>query len=70
LRSNPSNEGKKKKKEFKESCVLVAHGCNPSYSGGRDQKGYGLKPALGNSFRDPILKNYLTTKGLVEWLRW
>jgi hypothetical protein len=23
----------------------VAHACNPSYSGGRDQEDYGLKPA-------------------------
>jgi hypothetical protein len=25
----------------------VAHACNPSYSGGRDQEDQGLKPALG-----------------------
>jgi hypothetical protein len=24
---------------------MVAHACNPSYSGGRDQEGHGLKPA-------------------------
>jgi hypothetical protein len=29
--------------------VLVAHSCNPSYSGGRDQEDHGLKPALANS---------------------
>jgi hypothetical protein len=27
--------------------VLVSHTCNPSYSGGRYQEDYGLKPALG-----------------------
>jgi hypothetical protein len=27
--------------------VLVARGCNPSYSGGRDQKDHSSKPALG-----------------------
>jgi hypothetical protein len=27
----------------------VAHACNPSYSGGRDQEDQGLKPAWGNS---------------------
>jgi hypothetical protein len=27
------------------SQVLVAHACNPSYSGGRDQEDRGLKPA-------------------------
>jgi hypothetical protein len=29
--------------------VLVAHTCNPSYSGGRDQEAHGLKPAQANS---------------------
>jgi hypothetical protein len=32
----------------------VAHICNPSYLGGRDQEGHGLKPAQANSSRDPI----------------
>jgi hypothetical protein len=27
----------------------VAHTCNPSYSGGRDQEDQGLKPVLANS---------------------
>jgi hypothetical protein len=31
------------------SRVLVAHACNPSYSGGRDQEDQGLKPAQANS---------------------
>jgi hypothetical protein len=35
----------------------VAHVCNPSYSGGRDQQDCGVKPAWANSFRDPISKN-------------
>jgi hypothetical protein len=30
------------------SQVLVAHACNPSYSGGRDQEDPGSKPAQGN----------------------
>jgi hypothetical protein len=34
----------------------VAHACNPSYSGGRDEEDHGLKPALANSSRDPISK--------------
>jgi hypothetical protein len=34
--------------------VPVAHTCNPSYSGGRDGKDCGLKPAWANSSRDPI----------------
>jgi hypothetical protein len=34
----------------------VAHTCNPSYSGGRDQD-CDSKPAQANSSQDPILKN-------------
>jgi hypothetical protein len=36
--------------------VPVAHICNPSYSGGRDQEDYGSKPAQANSSQDPISK--------------
>jgi hypothetical protein len=43
--------------EFKASWVQVAHACNPSNSGGRDQEDGGLKPAQANSLRDPMLKN-------------
>jgi hypothetical protein len=35
----------------------VAHACNPSYSGGRDQEDCSLKPAWANSSQDPILKS-------------
>jgi hypothetical protein len=39
---------------------LVAHACNPSYSGGRDHE----DPAsLANSLWDPILKKPITKKG-------
>jgi hypothetical protein len=34
----------------------VAHACNPSYSGGRDQENQVSKPAWANSLRDPISK--------------
>jgi hypothetical protein len=34
----------------------MAHTCNPSYSGGRDQKVCGSKPAWANSSQDPILE--------------
>jgi hypothetical protein len=37
--------------------VPVAHACNPSYSGGRDQEDLGLKPAWANSSQDLISKN-------------
>jgi hypothetical protein len=42
----------------------VAHTYNPSYSGGRDQEGHGLKekPAQGNSSRDPLSKIPITKK--------
>jgi hypothetical protein len=41
----------------------VAHICNPSYSGGRDQEDCGSKPAQGNSSGDPISKIANTKKG-------
>jgi hypothetical protein len=45
-------------KQKRELCqVPVAHTCNPSYSGGKDQEDHGLKPAWANSLLDPILKN-------------
>jgi hypothetical protein len=34
----------------------VAHACNPSYSGGRDQEDHVPKPAQANSLQDPISK--------------
>jgi hypothetical protein len=71
-------ERKKDKREnlymapFKNSLgrALVAHACNPSYSGGRDQEDCGSKPAWENSSKDPISKKPFTKKkkGLVEWL--
>jgi hypothetical protein len=55
-------------KKDKDSRGLVAHTCNPRYSGGRDQEDQSLKPAWANSSRDTILKQPITKKGLVEWL--
>jgi hypothetical protein len=40
----------------KISGVPVAHTCNPSYSGGRDQEDNGSKPARANSSERPCLK--------------
>jgi hypothetical protein len=40
----------------KKGQALVAHTCNPSYSGGRDQEDHSLKPTQGNHLRDPISK--------------
>jgi hypothetical protein len=50
----------------------VAHTCNPSYSGGRDQEDQGSKPAQVNSSQDPISKIPITKKsrgsaGGVAW---
>jgi hypothetical protein len=47
----------------------VAHACNPSYSGGRDQEDYGSKPAQANSSVRPYLEKSFTKVGLVEWLK-
>jgi hypothetical protein len=49
--------------------VLVAHTCNPSYSGGRDQEDGGSKPAQANSSMRLYLKKAITKIGLVEWLK-
>jgi hypothetical protein len=38
----------------------VAHACNPSYSGGRDQEDCSLKPASANSVWDPTEKKSWT----------
>jgi hypothetical protein len=51
------------------SWALVAHACNPSYSGGREQEDYGSKSVWANRSRDPILKKTHHKKGLVEWLK-
>jgi hypothetical protein len=47
----------------KKSRVLLAHTCNPSYSGGRDQEAHGSLLAQANSSQDPILKKLITKKG-------
>jgi hypothetical protein len=44
----------------------VAHACNPSYSGGRDQEDQGSKLAWANSF---CSKKKKSPKSLVEWLK-
>jgi hypothetical protein len=48
---------KKMNSRMKEkSWAPVAHSCNLSYSGGRDQEDCSLKPAQANSLQDPISK--------------
>jgi hypothetical protein len=52
------------------SWLSVAHTCNPSYSGDRDQEDFDSKPAWGNSPKRPYLeKTHPTKKSLVEWLK-
>jgi hypothetical protein len=46
--------------------TLVAHTCNPSYSGHRDQEDSSLKPPQANSSQDPILKKKSITKKALE----
>jgi hypothetical protein len=58
--------------EYSAEPGLVAHACNPSYSGGRDQEDRSSKPAGANSSRDPISKKNkkrITKIGLVKWLK-
>jgi hypothetical protein len=44
--------------------ALVAHACNPSYSGGRDQEDCGSKPVQANSStRHYLEKKAFTKKG-------
>jgi hypothetical protein len=66
---------KKGKKKVSGPCLKnnskpepVAHTCNPSYSGGRDQYDHGSKPTQANSSRAPILKTSYK-KRLVERLK-
>jgi hypothetical protein len=57
-------------KKIKLNQMPVAHTCNPSYSGGRDQEDRGLKPVWVNSSTRPYLKKTLHKKiGLVEWVK-
>jgi hypothetical protein len=45
------------------SQVPVAHACNPSYLGGRDQEIHGSKPAQANNSQDHISKIPNTNQG-------
>jgi hypothetical protein len=51
------------------SWALVAHDCNPSYSGGRDQEDCSSKPAWTNNSTRPYLKKPFTKIGLVGRLK-
>jgi hypothetical protein len=66
---NKNKNIKKEKLKKKKSRVLMAHACNPSYSGDRDQEDRSSKPAQTNRSRRPYLKKSLHKKGLAEWLK-
>jgi ribosomal protein S21 len=55
--------------EEKYCWTPVAHACNPSYSGGKDQEARSSKPPGANSLQGPISKKPITKIGLVEWLK-
>jgi hypothetical protein len=47
----------------------VAHACNPSYSGGRNQEDCSLKPAQQSSASKTLSRKNPSRKGLMEWLK-
>jgi hypothetical protein len=46
-----------------KSQALMAHACDPSYSGGRDQEDHSSMPSQTNSSQDPISKTLNTKNG-------
>jgi hypothetical protein len=50
-------------------CQPIAHACNHSYSGGRNQKDRGSKSAQANSLWDYYLTKIHHKKGLVKGLK-
>jgi O-acetyl-ADP-ribose deacetylase (regulator of RNase III) len=76
--NNLQKQGTHSGQKFLTSCYkkpetrhrTVAHTCNPSYSGGRDQKDFDSKSAWANSSGSPYLDKIPHKKrGLVEWLK-
>jgi hypothetical protein len=59
---NTLHLGEKEKKP-EPGAWLVAHSCNPSYSGGRDLEDFNLKPVQTYGSRDPISKIPIIKKG-------
>jgi hypothetical protein len=57
---NTTNKNSIKKEWFSQA--PVAHTCNPSYSGGRDQEDHSSSQPQANSSWDPISKNPTTKK--------
>jgi hypothetical protein len=55
-------------KKVNKSQALVAHACNPGYSGGRDQEDRGLSQPGQIVHQTLSPKRTHHKKGLVEWL--
>jgi hypothetical protein len=47
----------------------MAHACNPSYSGGREQEDYVWGQPV-QIVQETLSQNTQYTKGLMEWLKW
>jgi hypothetical protein len=47
----------------------MAHTCNLSYSGGRDQEDRQFEASLGKQFKTPCLEKIHHEKEVVEWLK-
>jgi hypothetical protein len=56
-------------KRYKVCWVPMAHVCNPSNSGVKDQEDHGSKPAWANSSARLYLETPFIKIGLVEWLK-
>jgi hypothetical protein len=56
--------------KMRSGWALVAHACNPSYSGSRHQEDHGLRPVWENSSQAPNSKIPNNKNRLVKWLKW
>jgi hypothetical protein len=64
-----SSPAPKPNKKQRISWAPMAHACNHSYSGSRDQEDCSSKPAQANSSARLYLEKPFTKIGLVEWLK-
>jgi hypothetical protein len=64
--SNPPKKSTLFNIQLLTSWMLMAHACNPKYSGGKNQEDRGWMPAWTNSSRNPPLKKTHHKKGLEE----
>jgi hypothetical protein len=53
----------------RDNWALVAHACNPSYSGSKEQEDHGSKPTQQIVRETLSQKKTHHKKGLVEWLK-